>query len=84
MRNGIPSRWSEGYAVECALIACIAKATVRHEFPEKKRVEASYSHNLGELVGTAGLEDARADRANREPAFRKNWETVKAWSEQSR
>jgi HEPN domain-containing protein len=26
-----------GYAVECALKACIAKATQRHEFPDKKK-----------------------------------------------
>jgi HEPN domain-containing protein len=27
-----------GYAVECALKACIAKQTQRYEFPDKKRV----------------------------------------------
>jgi HEPN domain-containing protein len=27
-----------GYAVECALKACIAKGTERHEFPDLKRV----------------------------------------------
>ena len=35
-----------GYCVECALKACIAKATLRHEFPDKKRVDLSYTHNL--------------------------------------
>jgi HEPN domain-containing protein len=26
-----------GYAVECALKACLAKGTVKYEFPDKKR-----------------------------------------------
>lgn len=35
-----------GYAVECALKACIARGTQRHEFPDKKTVDASHTHNL--------------------------------------
>ena len=35
-----------GYAEECALKACIAKETQRHEFPDRKRVELSHSHDL--------------------------------------
>ena len=30
-----------GYAVECGLKACIAKATKRYDFPEKKSVESA-------------------------------------------
>src|ERR1035438_10042229 len=37
-----------GYAVECALKACIAKETRRFEFPDKKRVDSSYSHRSEE------------------------------------
>jgi HEPN domain len=44
-----------GYAVECALKACIAKGTLRYEFPDKKKVESSYSHNLRDLIKVAGL-----------------------------
>lgn len=73
-----------GYAVECALKACIAKATQRGEFPDKKRVDSSYSHNLRELIKVAGLEEARAERANKELLFKANWEFVEGWSEQSR
>lgn len=40
-----------GYAVECALKACIAKGTRRFEFPDKKKVESSHSHNLLQLIG---------------------------------
>jgi hypothetical protein len=49
-----------GYAVECALKACIAKETKRYEFPDKKRVDSSYSHNLDLLV--------KARRPGRQPA----------------
>jgi hypothetical protein len=73
-----------GYAVECGLKACIAKGTRRHEFPEKRRVDSSYSHNLRELIKVAGLSDAFAEHARTDPDFRLNWEVVQAWSEQSR
>jgi HEPN domain-containing protein len=73
-----------GYAVECALKACIAKGTQRGEFPDKKKVESSHSHRLGELVKVAGLDESRLERAGQDPDFRTNWEVVEAWSEQSR
>jgi HEPN domain-containing protein len=73
-----------GYAVECALKACIAKGTDRHEFPDRKKVDASHSHNLRDLVRVADLEDARLDRARKDPDFRSNWDTAESWSEQSR
>ena len=41
-----------GYCVECALKACIAKATVRHEFPDKKKADLSHTHNLRDLVAS--------------------------------
>jgi HEPN domain-containing protein len=72
-----------GYAVECALKACIAKATRRHEFPDRVRVNGSYTHNLKELVVFADLENAlRRDLTN--PDFSQKWEAVRSWSEGSR
>ncbi len=73
-----------GYAVECALKACIAKGTRRYEFPDKRKVESSHTHNLRELAKVAGLDDARVEQESRDPYFRKNWEAVQYWSEQSR
>jgi HEPN domain-containing protein len=73
-----------GYAVECALKACIAKATKRHEFPDKRRVNESHTHVLKELVRLANLEDSRLDRLRTDKDFRDNWAVVQAWSEQSR
>jgi HEPN domain-containing protein len=73
-----------GYAVECALKACIAKSTRRYEFPERDRVNKSYTHDLRELVKLEGLEDDRSARAKVDPKFKEYWETVQDWSEQSR
>ena len=67
-----------GYAVECALKACIAKETKRHEFPDKRRVDASYTHTLRDLVKVARLEVAHRDRSRVDPEFRKNWDTVES------
>jgi len=73
-----------GYAVECALKACIAKGTQRHEFPDKKKVEASHTHKLIDLVKLANLEDSRIERARGDSDFLSNWDLVRVWSEQSR
>ena len=73
-----------GYAVECALKACIAKGTQRYEFPDKKRADSSHTHNLRELVRLADLEDACKDAAAASGNFRLNWDTVLGWSEQCR
>jgi len=35
-----------GYVVECGLKACIAKQTRRYDFPDKKTVDESYTHDL--------------------------------------
>jgi hypothetical protein len=45
-----------GYAAECALKACIARRTERFEFPDKKRVDRSWTHSLSELIQAAELE----------------------------
>jgi HEPN domain-containing protein len=73
-----------GYAVECALKACIAKETKRYEFPDKGKVNTSHSHNLRELVRVAELEEVRIDHAGKDADFRANWDIAREWSEQSR
>jgi HEPN domain-containing protein len=73
-----------GYAVECALKACIAKDTRRHQFPDKKRVDLSHSHDLVQLIRVAGLEDEHHERVRSDRDFETNWEVVRRWSEQSR
>jgi hypothetical protein len=73
-----------GYAIECGLKACIAKHTKRHDFPDKKLVNDSYTHVLAMLVKLAHLEQDRLNLAQNDPPFRKNWDLVTLWSEKSR
>ncbi len=44
-----------GYAVECALKACIAKQIKEHDFPDKQLVLDSYTHNLEQLLRISGV-----------------------------
>lgn len=72
-----------GYAVECALKACIAKQTKRYEFPPKN-TDKFYSHNLESLLEEAGLK-AQLDRDTRNnAALGASWGVVKSWKEISR
>ena len=73
-----------GYAVECALKACIAKLTNQDDFPDKDRTLKSYSHDIEALVHIAGLKDLRHTDVNSNPVRRDNWKTVKDWNEQAR
>jgi hypothetical protein len=73
-----------GYAVECALKACIAKLTKAEDFPDKQFVQDSWTHSIVKLGTTAGVQtqlqaecDANADLAAR-------WQTAKDWTESSR
>ncbi|HUT98202.1 MAG TPA: HEPN domain-containing protein [bacterium] len=68
-----------GYAVECALKAVIAKRTRRHEFPEKERVDASWTHNFDKLFDKAALGEGPA---NNQTAI--YLATVKKWKPDSR
>jgi hypothetical protein len=73
-----------GYAVECALKACIAKATRRHDFPDRVRVNACHTHKLSELLKHAGLESPMHDDRLGDSEFDGNWRLVQSWSEHSR
>ena len=72
-----------GYAVECALKACIAKATERHDFPDKKRANESYVRDVRKLIVVAGLTSPLAESL-KESEFALRWETVIQWNEESR
>ena len=73
-----------GYAVECALKACIAKNVKRHDFPDRKVVNDSYTHDLVKLIRTAGLDSELDNEMKTNPGFIANWRVVKDWSENSR
>jgi HEPN domain-containing protein len=72
-----------GYAVECALKACIAKSTQRHDFPDKRRANRSHTHDLEDLIRVADLEAAHSE-AVRQYEFSWRWDIVIAWNEESR
>lgn len=86
LQAGLPdgAYYLAGYSVECALKACIAKETRRYEFPEKKRVNASHTHDLLELVKIAELMDGLLAAAKADPILRRYWNDAREWSEQSR
>jgi hypothetical protein len=73
-----------GYAIECALKACVAKGTQRRDFPDKKSVDKTYTHDLNQLIDAANLRVGRIEEAKSDPAFGNNWDVVQQWSEQSR
>ena len=72
-----------GYAVECALKACIAKRTQQHDFPEKGS-QSFYSHDLEKLFGFADLKVELEPALSKSPQMNANWTIVKDWSEESR
>jgi hypothetical protein len=73
-----------GYAVECALKACIAKRTREHDFPEKALATRSYTHKLQDLLVVAELRTELEAALQADPIMQANWTIVKDWSEESR
>ncbi len=73
-----------GYAVECALKACIAKQIRRYDFPDLTLVRDSYTHNLEKLFNLSGLKNDLQREFRTHPNLEVNWTTVKDWSEQTR
>lgn len=68
-------------AVECALKACIAKATQQYEFPDQARTRAVYSHNLDGLLKEAGLLEIMQ---NADPHTKRDWGQISAWRIETR
>lgn len=73
-----------GYALECAIKACIAKQVKEHDFPDKQLANASYTHKLSDLLGVAGLKQKLQEKEEADEDFRLNWAVVKEWSEDAR
>jgi HEPN domain-containing protein len=73
-----------GYAIECALKACIAKQTKRYDFPNKKIAVDSYTHDLTSLMKVARLQTALDQEMRRDAIFAVNWAIVKDWTVDSR
>lgn len=73
-----------GYAIECALKACIAKRTREFDFPEKQTVNRSHTHDLFQLLDVANMDEELAVAVAKNARLGSNWEVVSAWSEASR
>lgn len=77
-----------GYSVECALKSCIAKQIKEHDFPDRKFISDSYTHELDKLLNLVGSLDGEEktlkNRLEEDEEVSLNWAVVKAWSEKSR
>jgi hypothetical protein len=74
-----------GYSIECALKACIAKETLRYDFPPgRKRTDEIYKHSAPELLKAANLQSLLQSATDADAILKTNWTVVADWSEQSR
>jgi HEPN domain-containing protein len=73
-----------GYAVECALKACIAKGVQRHDFPDKSLAQKSYVHDLGDLLRLADPNSELSTATLANPRLDASWNLAKSWTEHSR
>jgi HEPN domain-containing protein len=79
-----PAYYLSGYSIECGLKACIARRFREHDFPDRKTVNDSYTHDLPKLVKIAALERELQTAERLSDDFKVNWALVKDWSEESR
>lgn len=71
-----------GYAVECALKACIAKRIRRYDFPDKELAFEVYTHNLAKLMRSAQLsERLQTSISSGNEVIGQNWAILQNWSE---
>jgi|SRR5579872_2136538 len=85
-------RWSgayyvAGYAVECALKACVIAYVQNNPdviFNDKKFSQRCWTHNIEELVLVANLKADRDRDAGLNPTQSQNWLIVKDWDEEAR
>lgn len=75
-----------GYAVECALKACLAKRTKRCEFPPPPGVvkDFYYTHSYKDLLKVAELTAQQGLDNKSNPTLAANWGIVYQWKETRR
>lgn len=73
-----------GLAGECAIKACVAKQTKKHEFPDKARANDAFDHDPVKLAKLAGIYADILRDARLHVSFAKNWTIVKDWKIDSR
>ena len=86
LASGFPggAYYLAGYAVECALKACIAKGVQRDDFPDKSLAQESYSHDLVKLVKLADLDSELTNSTGANARLDASWNLTKSWTEKSR
>jgi hypothetical protein len=73
-----------GYAIELAVKVCISDLFQAGVIPDKALVNATYNHNLENLMNTAGLKPELQKQLKQNAQFSAYWGIVSKWSEQSR
>lgn len=64
--------------------ACIAKNTKQFDFPDKKKVNESYTHDIIQLIRTTGLHSEYLNEIERDKKFKVNSRIIEDWNENSR
>jgi len=85
-------RWSAafylaGYAVECALKACVLAYVAKNPdiiFKEKRFSDSCWTHDVESLLRLADLGNARDAQSTVSAAFGLNWQTAKDWDPEIR
>jgi hypothetical protein len=73
------------FVIECALKACIAKKTRRHDFPADRSYATSvYTHDLTQLLKVAALQPELEREMRTNIRLATNWGVVKTWNVESR
>ncbi len=73
-----------GYAVECALQACIAKRTNQFDFPDKRFAEKCFTHEFERLLECSDPEGFLEAELKADSGLSDQWEKVIPWEEVSR
>ena len=74
--------YTSGFAVECALKACVARNTRQYDFPlSPDETRKIWSHDLNRLLEFSGLS---ANLASQPDSLISNWNSVKRWENGSR
>ncbi|HKI25936.1 MAG TPA: hypothetical protein VKA07_06395 [Candidatus Sulfotelmatobacter sp.] len=83
--NAEAAYYLTGFAVECAVKACIAKNTERYDFPpDPNAIRDIYTHKLGKLIAAAKLDAALDAEKRSDLSFNNKWDVVKDWDNNSR
>lgn len=73
-----------GYAVECAMKACIARKVNRHDFPDKALANQCHTHDFRTLLAVAGLKGLYDNELASKSAVAANWKLLHDWSVEDR